>query len=318
MRKDGSRFWANVVITAVRDARGQLRGFAKVTRDLTERRRSEGELAVEARRRLEAENQTRFAEMFIGILGHDLRNPLNAISIGAALIKRKGIADDRVLERILQSSERMSNMVGQLLDLTRTRLAGGIPIERRPAGLRTVVAGAIEELQLVYRDRDIRLETGEEIDGLWDTDRLAQVVSNLVGNALEHGAPDKPVTVRLSAADDIVRLSVHSFGPPIPPEVLPMIFDPYRRTTRAQRAVEGAGPRPLHHAADRPGPRGQTRLPVDGRGWNDADRPVAARRLMEKFRRRRRPWYREGGGRKPEGRAPSDSRCSRSPSTSTS
>ena len=241
VRKDGSRFWANVVLTAVRDASGQLRGFAKVTRDLTERRRSEGELAVEARRRLEAENQTRFAEMFIGILGHDLRNPLNAISIGAALIKRKGIADERVLGRILQSSERMSNMVGQLLDLTRTRLAGGIPIERRPAGLRTVVAGAIEELQLVHRDREIRLATGEEIDGLWDTDRLAQVVSNLVGNALEHGAPDEPVTVSLSTADDIVRLSVHSLGPPIPPEVLSTIFDPYRRTSARSERSKGLG-----------------------------------------------------------------------------
>jgi PAS domain S-box-containing protein len=241
VRKDGSRFWANVVITAVRDARGQLRGFAKVTRDLTERRRSEGELAFEARRRLEAENQTRFAEMFIGILGHDLRNPLNAISIGAALIKRKGIADDRVLERILQSSERMSNMVGQLLDLTRTRLAGGIPIERRSSGFRAIVAGAIEELQLVYRDRDIRLESGEEIEGLWDTDRLAQVVSNLVGNALEHGAPDQPVTVRLSADDDLVRFSVHSFGPPIPPEVLPVIFDPYRRTSARSGRSKGLG-----------------------------------------------------------------------------
>jgi PAS domain S-box-containing protein len=241
VRKDGSRFWANVVITAVRDADARLRGFAKVTRDLTERRRSEGELAVEARRRLEAESQTRFAEIFVGILGHDLRNPLNAISIGAALIKRKGVADERVLDRILQSSERMSNMVGQLLDLTRTRLAGGIPIERRPAGLRALVAGAIEELQLVYRDRDIRLEAGEEIDGLWDTDRLAQVVSNLVGNALEHGDPVKPVTVRLSAAGDIVRLSVHSFGPPIPPELLPMIFDPYGRTTARSRRSKGLG-----------------------------------------------------------------------------
>jgi signal transduction histidine kinase len=241
VRKDGSRFWANVVLTAVRDAGGQLRGFAKVTRDLTERRRSEGELAVEARRRLEAENQTRFAEMFIGILGHDLRNPLNAISIGASLIKRKGIADERVLGRILQSSERMSNMVGQLLDLTRTRLAGGIPIERKPAGLRAVVAGAIEELQLVHRDREIRLATGEEIDGLWDADRLAQVVSNLVGNALEHGAPDEPVTVSLSAADDIVRLSVHSLGPPIPPEVLSTIFDPYRRTSARSGRSKGLG-----------------------------------------------------------------------------
>ncbi|HTB59874.1 MAG TPA: CHASE3 domain-containing protein [Polyangia bacterium] len=241
VRKDGSLFWANVVITAVRDAQARLRGFAKVTRDLTERRRSEGALALEARRRLEAENQTRFAETFIGILGHDLRNPLNAISIGAALIKRKGIADDRVLERILQSSERMSNMVGQLLDLTRTRLAGGIPIEKRPAGLRALVAGVIEELQLVYRDRDIRLETAQEIDGWWDTDRLAQVVSNLVGNALEHGQADKPITVRLSVIDDIVRFSVHSFGPPIPPEVLPMIFDPYRRTTARSGRSKGLG-----------------------------------------------------------------------------
>jgi PAS domain S-box-containing protein len=241
VRKDGSRFWANVVLTAIRDARGQLRGFAKVTRDLTERRRSEGELAAEARRRQDAENQTRFAEMFIGILGHDLRNPLNAISIGAALIKRKGIAEPRVLERILYSSERMSNMVGQLLDLTRTRLAGGIPIERRAASLRAVVAGAVDELQLVHRDREIRLEPGGEIDGLWDTDRLAQVVSNLVGNALEHGASDRPVTVRLSAADDIVRLSVHSFGPPIPPEVLSMIFDPYHRTTARSGRSKGLG-----------------------------------------------------------------------------
>ena len=241
VRKDGTRFWANVVLTPVRDGRGQLRGFAKVTRDLTERRRSEGELALEARRRLEAENQTRFAEMFIGILGHDLRNPLNAISIGAALIKRRGIADERVLGRILQSSERMSNMVGQLLDLTRTRLAGGIPIERAPAGLRSVVAGAIEELQLVHRDRTICLETGQEVEGLWDTGRLAQVVSNLVGNALEHGAADKPVTVSLSAADDVVRLSVHSLGPPIPPEVLSTIFDPYRRTTARSGRSKGLG-----------------------------------------------------------------------------
>jgi PAS domain S-box-containing protein len=242
LRKDGSRFWANVVITAIRDAHGQLRGFAKVTRDLTERVRSEDELAAEARRRLEAENQTRFAEMFVGILGHDLRNPLNSISMGINLIKRKGTADARSLDRILRSGQRMANMVDQLLDLTRSRLAGGIPIEKRLIGLRTVVSGAIEELQLAHRERNIRFEEGGEMDGFWDADRLAQVVSNLVGNAIEHGDQARPVTVRLSdAGDDAVRLTVHSFGPPIPADVLPVIFDPYRRHAAPNEKSKGLG-----------------------------------------------------------------------------
>ncbi len=241
LRKGGSRFWANVVITAIWDERDQLKGFAKVTRDLTERKRSEDELAAEARRRLEAERQTRFAEMFVGILGHDLRNPLNAISMGVNLVKRRGSAEPRILDRILNSSQRISNMVDQLLDLTRTRLAGGIPIEKRHTGLRRVVAEAIEELQLVHRDRDIRFEKGAEIEGFWDEDRLAQVVSNLVGNALEHGDPDQPVTVRLWVAEDAVRLAVHSFGPPIPPEVLPVIFDPYRRHPVRNERSKGLG-----------------------------------------------------------------------------
>jgi PAS domain S-box-containing protein len=234
VRKDGSRFWASVVITAVRDARGQLKGFAKVTRDLTERRRSEHELAAEARRRLEAENQRHFAEMFVGILGHDLRNPLNSISMAATLITRKGSADPQALERILLSTRRMSNMVGQLLDLTRSRLAGGIPIHTRPTDLRTVVGAVIEELALVHRDRDIRFEKAGEINGLWDVDRLAQVVSNLVGNALEHGDASKPTTVHLSAVEDTVRLTVHSFGPPISSDLLAVIFDPYRRRNAAR------------------------------------------------------------------------------------
>jgi PAS domain S-box-containing protein len=241
LRKDGSRFWANVLITAIWDERDQLRGFAKVTRDLTERRRSEDELAAEARRRLEAETQTRFAEMFVGILGHDLRNPLNAISMGVNLVKRRGTAEPRILDRILNSSQRISNMIDQLLDLTRTRLAGGIPIEKRLANLRRVVADAIEELQLVHHDREIRFEKGAEIEGFWDEDRLAQVVSNLVGNALEHGDPNRPVTVRLWVAADAVRLAVHSFGPPIPPEILPVIFDPYRRYPVRNERSKGLG-----------------------------------------------------------------------------
>ncbi len=240
VRKNGSRFWSSVVITAVRDARGELRGFAKVTRDLTERRRSRDQLAAEARRRIEAESETRFAEMFVGILGHDLRNPLNAISMSVSLMKRKGTGDLTRLNRIHSSTERMSNMVAQLLDLTRSRLGGGIPIERRPTDLLAVTAEAIDELRLVNPGRDIRLEEAGGIEGSWDPDRLAQVVSNLVGNALQHGDPSRPITVLLRAADHTVRLVVHSFGPVIPPDLISVIFDPYRRT-----AVRSAGTRGL-------------------------------------------------------------------------
>jgi PAS domain S-box-containing protein len=241
VRKNGSRFWASVVITAVRDSRGQLRGFAKVTRDLTERRRTRDELAVEARRRLEAESQTRFAETFVGILGHDLRNPLNAISMAVTLMKRKGTGDLTRLDRIQSSTVRMSNMVAQLLDLTRSRLAGGISVERKPTDLLVVTAETIDELRLVNPGRDIRLEEAGGIDGRWDPDRLAQVVSNLVGNALQHGDPSKPITVRLLPVDDGVRFVVHSFGPVIPPEVLSVIFDPYRRTTVRTAGTRGLG-----------------------------------------------------------------------------
>ena len=241
VRKNGSRFWASVVLTAVRDSSGHLRGFAKVTRDLTERRRTRDELATEARRRLEAESETRFAEMFVGILGHDLRNPLNAISMAVNLMKRKGTGDLPRLDRILSSAERMSNMVTQLLDLTRSRLAGGIPIERKPTDLVAVTAGIVDELRLGHPGRDVRLEEAGQIYGSWDPDRLAQVVSNLVGNALQHGDPSKPITVRLVAAADAVQLAVHSFGPPIPPETIATIFDPYRRTTVRSAGTQGLG-----------------------------------------------------------------------------
>jgi PAS domain S-box-containing protein len=241
VRKGGSRFWANVVITAVRDSGGQLRGFAKVTRDLTERRRSRDALATEARRRLEAESERRFAELFVGILGHDLRNPLNAISMAVNLMIRKGSGDLPRLERLKSSAERMTNMVGQLLDLTRSRLAGGIPVEKKPTDLLAVAAQAIDELRLVSPGRDIRLDAKGPLEGSWDPDRLAQVVSNLVANALQHGDPSKSITVRLGADGDGVRLVVHSFGPAISAEMISAIFDPYRRTTLRSAGTRGLG-----------------------------------------------------------------------------
>lgn len=199
------------------------------------------QLLQETARRQDAESTTRFAEMFVGMLGHDLRNPLNAVAMTARLLKRKGGADEKAVDRILSSAERMSNMVAQLLDLTRSRLAGGITIERKPIHLGEIVNEAVEELRLVHPQRSIRCEVRGDDRALGDQGRLAQVVSNLVGNAVEHGDPNLPVTVSLSVSGERLVLVVQNAGPPIPQELLRVIFDPFRRTTARGELAKGLG-----------------------------------------------------------------------------
>ena len=199
------------------------------------------QLIQETARRQDAESATRFAEMFVGMLGHDLRNPLNAVAMTARLLKRKGTADGKAVERILSSAERMSNMVAQLLDLTRSRLAGGITIDRKPVHLGEIVGEAVEELRLVHSQRTIRCDVQGDDRTFGDQGRLAQVVSNLVVNAVEHGDANRPVTVALSVSGDRLVLVVHNAGAPIPPELLQVIFDPFRRTTARGELAKGLG-----------------------------------------------------------------------------
>jgi len=199
------------------------------------------QLSDEKKRRREAEEATRFAETFIGILGHDLRNPLNAISMTATLLERKGVFDQAAVRRIQRSTERMSSMVGQLLDLTRSRLAGGITVEKRPIRLGQVVVDVLDELRRTYPEQEIRFEESGDDAVLGDQDRIAQVVSNLVGNAVEHGAAGAPVVVSLAQRETSAVLTVHNTGQPIPANLLPIIFDPFRRTTARGERARGLG-----------------------------------------------------------------------------
>ncbi len=207
----------------------------------TAREKLARQLSQEQQRRQEAEDTSRFAEMFVGMLGHDLRNPLNAVGMTARLLKRRGDGDPKAIDRIVSSVERMSHMVAQLLDLTRSRLAGGIPVERKPLRLGGVVAETLDELRLVYPEKAIRWNTLGEDEVPGDRVRLSQVVSNLVGNAIEHGDAKTPVTVTLSNRGDRLVLIVHNAGPPIPPPLLQAIFDPFRRTTARGELARGLG-----------------------------------------------------------------------------
>jgi PAS domain S-box-containing protein len=215
------------------DADGRVTGIVAALSDVTDQ--------VRARHALE--DSVRFAEQFIAILGHDLRNPLNAIGMAAKLMHRKACenGETKLAERIMSSTGRMTNMVAQLLDLTRSRLAGGIVIERRLVDLDGVVSGVVDELRAVHPTREVRCAVSPGVLGDWDAGRLAQVVSNLVSNAIQHGDPSQPVDVQVTTTDGYAVLAIHSFGPPIPADLLPVLFDPYRRGETRGAKSEGLG-----------------------------------------------------------------------------
>jgi PAS domain S-box-containing protein len=245
IRKDGSRMWANVVITALRNPEGALVGFAKVTRDLTARREAEhAQRALAAERAAHAERARiqEFQERFLAILGHDLRNPLASIHVGAGVLRQRVTdpAAKRIIDRIHSSSERMSRMIGQILDLTRARLAGGLELDRRPLDLREVIAGVVEELRPLHPSRTIEFRC-PPLPGIWDPDRLGQVFSNLVGNALAYGDPATPVTIDGRIEGRLVTVVVHNQGTPIPPELQAMIFSPFRRGREDARSSKTTG-----------------------------------------------------------------------------
>lgn len=173
----------------------------------------------------------KFRDQFIGVLGHDLRTPLGAITAGAALL---AFPDDHpqrrswVVTRIMNSAQRMERMICDLLDVTRARLGGAIPLKRQRVDLQQVCDEAIIEIRVRQPDAVVQLKVAGDLRGEWDPDRLAQVVSNLVGNAIQHGG-GTPITVTAEQDGDSVRLTVHNGGPPIPPDVLPIVFEPLAR-----------------------------------------------------------------------------------------
>lgn len=173
-----------------------------------------------------------FREQLVAIVGHDLRNPLAAIELFAQSMQRRGLLsepDARSTGRILDTTRRMGRIIEQVLDFTRSRLGGGLPIHPKPMRLAALCQQIIEELGQGAQGRDLRLEVEGDTEGCWDSDRLGQVVSNLLGNALQHGSEGQPITLRLVGEEEAVVLSVHNYGAPIPAELMPVLFEPFRR-----------------------------------------------------------------------------------------
>jgi PAS domain S-box-containing protein len=193
-----------------------------ILRDVTERKRAE-ELLLE---------RDRMRELFIAILGHDLRNPLQGIQTGAKLLQLRGLdpAQAKVVERILSSSLRMGRMVETILDLARTHLGGGIQLNRGAVDLEELAREVASELEVAQAAPRVEVECEGDMTGDVDADRVARLLSNLIGNALRHR--QGPVSVRLRGQPEQIVIEVTNGGAPIPQDILASIFDPFRSGSR--------------------------------------------------------------------------------------
>jgi len=192
------------------------------------------ELAAQ-RRAQEALLQAReLEEQLVGIVGHDIKSPLSAVlatSQGQLASAQLEPAQRRAFERIARSGQRIAGIVDLLLDFTRARVGGGIPLARRRTDLLEVCRRTIDEVEAAQPDRVITLEgPAQGLWGEWDPDRLAQVLTNLLDNALKYGSPGSPVRVlQVGHPEGDVTLCVHNEGEPIPASLQATLFEPFRR-----------------------------------------------------------------------------------------
>lgn len=174
---------------------------------------------------------TETQERYLAILGHDLRNPLGAILTSASfMLEVEDLSEPihSLAERIASSSRRMNEMVLDLIEFSRTQLGRRVPIEREPMDAGRMVHDVVAEVKAAHPEGDVRATCDGDLHGNWDSARFTQAMTNLVSNALEHGKPGNPVTVAAHGTDRDVFLAVHNDGSPIPPEMLPRIFDPMK------------------------------------------------------------------------------------------
>lgn len=195
----------------------------------------------------DANKEVALREEFIAVLGHDLRNPLASIKAGIDLVRR-GKAEINEMLRLMEGSvSRMSELIDNILDFARGRLGDGIGLDRAEVDLMPVLLQVIDELRRTASDREV---IGDIIlDGpvYCDPDRIGQLLSNLLANALTHGTATTPVRVNARASGDLFELTVSNSGPPIPAAALEKLFQPFfRREVRASQEGLGLG---LHIAS---------------------------------------------------------------------
>ncbi|MDB5928757.1 MAG: sensory box histidine kinase [Polaromonas sp.] len=198
--------------------------------------------AETSRQRAMAEDRALFAEQMVGIVSHDLRNPLSAIKMGTYLLERGEATPNqrKVLGRINNSVGRAERLIADLLDFTQARIGQGLSLSRLPVQLHQLMSESVEELAAAYPGRQLEHRHEGEGSCTADADRLMQLIGNLVSNAMAYGAPDRPVVVASRFVAGGFEVSVHNEGKPIPAELMGSLFAPMVRGAGSQ-ASRGVG-----------------------------------------------------------------------------
>ena len=171
-------------------------------------------------------------DMFLAILGHDLRNPLSTIIVSAQMLLMYDDVNDKVkadATRIYNTSHRMNKLINDILDYSGNQLGQGLSVILTPTNLAKICNDIIEEQQIAHPKRSIVVESNGTFDGNWDEHRIAQVFSNLLGNAIQHGVSESPIQVNLTSTQDSVNIKISNQGIPIPKSKLKTIFEPMTR-----------------------------------------------------------------------------------------
>jgi signal transduction histidine kinase/DNA-binding response OmpR family regulator len=244
VRKDGTQFWANVVITALRDATGRLRGFGKVTRDITEHKRTQG-LLMHAKE--EAERASKFKDQFLSTMSHELRTPLNAVLGFSDLLadERYGPLNDRqrrYVDHIHTGGRHLLKLISDILDLSKIE-AGRMELTREDVAVASAFTEVISALYpLVEKKSQVLLQQVEpNLHVHADAMRFKQVLTNLVANAIKFTPEGGRIELVARQVHNQVKIEVHDNGPGIPPEEQQRIFEAFVRLAQKGAATEGTG-----------------------------------------------------------------------------